>query len=230
MKKNLILTVAIIATNACVFSQTIVHQQLLDTQIRINRDSRDDKGYKHVEGSQYIDANYFKIIIPNSTQTEVAKYNAFTDKIEILNGSDVNELMPEKGVVLSSSDSNKNYIYTDYINKKNESVTGYLDIISDKNSKVLLFKKEQVVLIPEVPAKNPYDAVKPAHFKKMKPEYFIRLKENGGITPLPKNKKEIVKIIPEKEKEINNYIKENKISLSEEKDIIKLTSFLNTIF
>lgn len=226
MKKNLVLTFAIILASNTGFSQVRDYQSVLQTQNRIERDSR-DKQIVNIDGNHYFDVNYFKLNIPGS-QTELAKYNAYTDKIEILNGSDVRVLNPEKGVILASADSKKNYIYTDYINKKNETVVGYLNIIS-KNAKISLFKKEQIILVPASEAKSPYDIPKPAHYKKLEPEYFIQLNENNTIVPFPKKKKEIEKIVTGKEKEITLFIKENKISLTNEEDMIKLTSFLNSI-
>lgn len=226
MKKRILLAFITLATTSGVYSQVRDYQEVIRTQNRIERDSR-DKQIKNVDGSQYFDLNYFKLNIPGS-QTELAKYNAYTDKIEILNGSDVRILTPERGVTLSSVDSKKQYIYTEYTNKKNESVVGYLNIIS-KNPKVSLFKKEQIILVPEAEPKSPYDIPKPAHYKKLEPEYFIQLNEDGKIIPLSKKKKEIEGTVTGKEKETKTFIKENKISLSNEEDLIKLAIFLNSI-
>jgi hypothetical protein len=232
MKKNIVLTFVIILASNVSFSQSrdFQTQKIIQTQNQLDRDGRDNKDKKlnYIDGNHYFDVNPFKLNIPGS-QNELAKYNAFTDKIEILTGgTDVMILTPEKGVILSSLDTKKNYIFTDYLNRKNEPVVGYLDIIS-KNERISLFKKQQIVLIPAVEAKNSYDTPKPAHYKKLEAEYFIQLKENAAIVPFPKKKKEIERIIAGKDKEIETFTKENKISLSDEKDLIRLCAFLNTL-
>lgn len=228
MKTKFILGIAFTAISSFSFSQTFDQEQLANTQARINRESKDKIVHKQIEGSQYADSESFRLKSPDSKEIEIAKYNAFNDKIEVLSGATLRELVPEKNVILSSVDLKKNYIYTDYTNRKNEPTTGYLNIISN-NSKVLLLKKEQVVLVPESPAKNPYDTARSAYYKTAKPEYFIQLEKNGAIIPFPKSKKEVGKIISGKEKEINSFMKENKTSLNEEASIIKLVSFLNSI-
>lgn len=229
MKKNIVLTFAIILASNAGFSQSrdMLTRTINQAQYQLERDGK-GKEANQVDGNHYFDNNPFKLNIPGS-QTEFAKYNAYTDKIEILNaGGDIRILTPEKGAVLASVDAKKKYIYTDYINKKNENVVGYLNIIS-KNSNVSLFKKEQIVLVPATEAKNSYDTPKPAHYKKLDAEYFIQLKENTTIVPFPKKKKEIERIIPGKEKEINTFMKESKISFSDEQDLIRLSVFINTL-
>lgn len=230
MKKNLVITFTIILASKVGFCQSrdMLTRTINQTQNQIERDRIINKDIKQIDGNHYFDNLPFKLSIPGS-QAEFAKYNAYTDKIEIVNAvGDIRPLTPEKGVILASVDTKKNYIYTDYLNKKNETVVGYLNIIST-NSKILLFKKEQIILAPAVDAKNSYNTAKPAHYKKLEAEYFIQLKENATIVPFPKKKKEIGRIITGKEKEINTFIKENKISFSDEDDLIKLSVFLNTL-
>ncbi|MBC8643128.1 hypothetical protein H9W95_00385 [Flavobacterium lindanitolerans] len=62
----------------------------------------------------------------------------------------------------------------------------------------------------------------------MKDEYFIKIGDSE-IKTLPLKKKAIVSIVPEKEKEIASFIKENKISFSEDADLNQLGRFINSL-
>ena len=125
MKKNIVITFAIILASNAGFSQSkdMLTRTINQAQYQIERDGKGNET-KQIDGNHYFDNNPFKLNIPGS-QIEFVKYNAYTDKIEILNANgEIRILTPEKGVVLSSIDTKKNYIYTDYVNKKNVKVVG----------------------------------------------------------------------------------------------------------
>ena len=58
--------------------------------------------------------------------------------------------------------------------------------------------------------------------------YFIGL-GNGNIVEMPTKKKELLKMFPNKEKEIEEFLKSNKISFKDEKDLIVLVNYLDTL-
>lgn len=179
---------------------------------------------KNAEGSQYVSEGFFMVNTPDFDRPFLARYNAFTDKIEV---KDEGVLKPNKEITISSEDSKNNYVYVDYVDKENATQTGYLNLIK-KNTKFNLLKRERIILEPASQPSNSYEQYRPARFKKMEPEYYYRIGDTAAQL-LPKKKKDLEKLAPGKEKELNDFIKNNKISLSKEEDLIKLVVFLDSI-
>jgi len=90
------------------------------------------------------------------------------------------------------------------------------------NGDLTLLAKHRVFLKDAVPAK-PYIEPKPATFIKKKTEYLI-VNTNGDVIPI-KNKKDILALGDAAD--IKSYIKKNKIQISNEKDLIRLVTYLN---
>lgn len=179
------------------------------------------------EGSQYFNEQYFPAK-KNGTENDILiRYNAFNDQIEIKENNNIIVLSPQKDTELVSSNLRNIYVYTDYVIKNGTKLSGYLNIIS-KNKSFTLYKRERIIFEPEVHQTNSYDQYKPPRYKKLDPEYFFK-KNNQDIVLFPKKKKELEKLFLGKEKELNTFIKENKISLSDELDLIKLSNYLNTL-
>ncbi len=179
-------------------------------------------------GSQYFIDAFLPASISGSTTTYLVRYNAYTDQIEVKSSNDeVRPLIAKKDVLVATSDKKNTFEYVDYTSEKDESHTGYLNLISN-NSGVKIYSRMRIYLQPESHPSNGYESYKPAMYKKSSVEYYIKTKD-GGIVYMPSKKKELAKLFLGKDKEINDFIKTNKISLSDEQDLKKLGEFLNTL-
>ena len=178
-------------------------------------------------GSQY----FSEVFVPANVKDKgitLIRYNAYTDQIEYKNNLDkVSPLPSEKDVIITTTDKRNAFEYLDYTTDENENISGYLNLISN-NDKVKIYSRLRVFLQDATEPTSGYTTYKPANYKKASTKYFIRIKEKS-VVALPTRKKDLISMFPGKDKEIAAFIKENKISLSEEEDLKKLGEYLNTL-
>ena len=177
-------------------------------------------------GSQYFNDAFTPATVKDKGITMI-KYNAYLDQIELKGATDqVTVLDAEEGVLIPTSDRRNTYEFVSYTTDENENIKGYLNLISN-NPQVKIYSRLRVFLQPETDTKSGYEAYKPPMYKKAGTKYFIKVKENP-IVQFSK-KKDLAKLFPGKEKEVGDFISKNKISLSEDEDLVKLGEFLNTL-
>ncbi len=177
-------------------------------------------------GSQYFNEGYAPANLQDMGITMI-KYNAYLDQIEIKSAADQTSVLNvQEGQLITTTDGKNAYEFVSYVTDDNETVKGYLNLISN-NSQVKIYERLRVFLQPETDTKSGYEAYKPPTYKKASTKYFIKIKDNK-IVQFNK-KKEIFELFPGKEKQINEYIKSNKISLSDEADLSKLGTYLDSL-
>lgn len=191
--------------------------------------SGDDK--VDVEGSKYIQDDFKQATISLYSGYKFnVKYNAYDDEMEV-QGKDNKSFAlnkSEKNAEVTFLDNNKTYGVYGYLNSEDQSISGYFQKITNGDVANLL-KKERVMFIEEKLSKTGYDAYRPPQFKRLNDQFFIKLKDSPLAIELPKNKKNIANLFPNKKDEILKFIKENKLKTNKEEDLIKLTNFINSI-
>ena len=65
-----------------------------------------------------------------------------------------------------------------------------------------------------------------AKFVESSPNYYFE--KDGVVKPLPAKKKDLLKAYAQNGKALKSYMKENKISLKKESDLVKLAGYLAT--
>ena len=177
-------------------------------------------------GSQYFNDAFTPANIKDKGVTMI-KYNAYLDQIELKGATDqVTVMDAEEGVLIPTSDRRNTYEFVSYTTDENENIKGYLNLISN-SPQVKIYSRLRVFLQPEVDTKSGYESYKPPMYKKANTKYFIKVKENP-IVHFSK-KKDLTKLFPSKEKEVGDFISKNKISLTDDEDLVKLGEFLNTL-
>ncbi|RAR48177.1 hypothetical protein [Flavobacterium lacus] len=224
MKSNSMLFsgITLLLFNYSFYAQQVGIRELNRVTDLISRDKIST--IKNAEGSQFYNENYFLVNSANFDNPFLARYNAYLDKIEI---KDQGYIKPSKDIIIASSDGKENYVYVDYLAEDSEQLTGYLNTLVDK-SKFNIYKREKIILEPEVKPVNSYDQYRAPRFKKMDLEFYYQI-NNELIVLFPKKKKDFEKIFIGKEEKIKIYLKENKTSFSDEDDLIRLSTFLNTL-
>jgi len=181
---------------------------------------------KTVTGTQYYDPLFMTAKL-NEDNLAMVRYNAYSDQIEVKKpNAEITALVPEKDLVITTSDLRYNYEFVSYTTEDSENMMGYLNRIVN-NTNVKIYTRMKVIFQPEVPS-NGYQQLKPANYKKLPLKYFIKIKD-GSIVELSTNKKKVGKLFPGKEAQVTDFIGKNKLSLDKEADITKLADFLNTL-
>jgi len=178
-----------------------------------------------VSGTMYYDESFGQARIDEDAEVIFLRYNAFKDEMEFKQGADTYYLIKDDNTRVDFFNNKKLYQYLKYVDVDKTEKRGFLlEIVGGEKS---LYKSEKIILIPERPTTTGYEISKPAEYKKIKENYYIKIREI--TTPFPKNKKELLKMFPNKNTEISDFLKKNKPSFSKETDLIELTKFLNKI-
>ncbi len=175
---------------------------------------------KNFVGSPYYNPKYISSKIGDTQNYLPIRYNAFLDKVEILNGKDVYELPKSKEFSKLTFKTNGEILL--YIN--DGILYGYFIELVNGNSQLL--KKIKISYQKEVVSNNGLLKGLPARYEIEKPIYFI--KNGDNIIKLTKKSDELINALPADKKDvIKDFVKTNKIKLTEESDLIKLVNFLN---
>ncbi|MFA7687503.1 MAG: hypothetical protein WCY25_06540 [Moheibacter sp.] len=173
---------------------------------------------------QYFEGNFSSALI-SSDETETVyklRYNAYFDEIEYEDNGKRYYLAKTIDETVYFRELNKKYVCMNYT-YDGENKTGFLVeiFVGDKYS---VYKREKI----EYFIGHKADEVKTTgsqQYKKLKDVYFIEMNEN--LVPIPNSKKKFSSMFGEKESEVFEYLKENKISLNDLMDLRQLFRHLN---
>jgi hypothetical protein len=179
---------------------------------------------KNIAGSPFDDEKFMPAKISGVNEVAMIRYNAYVDQIEVeVEGSTYNLPKKDDYSQIVFVGTNNTISLKSYIDSKGINTYGYLfEITSNSKSKVYL--KKIIVLTPEKEPISSYDSYVPAKYNSGTNEYYFEL--NGQIRFMPKGKKDLIALFPNKKTEIQSFLKQNKISFKEESDIIKISEFL----
>lgn len=190
-------------------------------------DLRPYENSSKVEGSQYVIDKFLPATIEGVEGTHLMRYNALNDDIEYQKEEDkifVLDKTNKKYDVVFLNNKQKYGVY-EYVDFSGESTKGFL--IELYASNLSLLKREKVKYVSDKYPKNGYEDLVPAHYERAADEYYI--KQGDNIVAFPKNKKLLLAMYPEKKSEISNYLKSNRVSFKNERDLISTVAFLSTL-
>lgn len=182
------------------------------------------------QGSPYIDENYQPVKIPSfDNKVYMGRYNAYNGEMEIKVKQDVVIALDinsaEYEVVFLNQ--GKTYKTFNYTTERGITMKGFLVVVNEGENATLL-KAERIKYYDKVPAASSYQQDKPAKFRKESDVFYIKTKTDI-VQHLPTKKKDLLKAYPKHSKAIKAYLKENKIKLSREEDLIKVVEYLGSI-
>ena len=176
------------------------------------------------EGSPYMDEEFTEASI-TSSENEVfekvpLRYNIYNDIFEVQMEDAVYKLR-RGGIVSEVSLPGHSFIYSpyDYLSSEEE---GYLELLAKGN--YTLYKKYRVIFKKAEPA-QPFMDAKPAMFQKRDALFFIAQDNDQPV--FIKNKRSLEDIAGEKGKALKEFIKDTRLKIRNEEDIIKAVKFLN---
>ena len=184
------------------------------------------------QGSPYINDSFMpvRIQLGDEAKIYIGRYNAYKGDMEIKVDGKAKPIaldITKQDYTIIFVNTKVTYKVYNYLNDKNNSQRGFLvDVKINDNASLL--RKESIKFVQATAAQSSYQKDTPAQFKRLKDAYYIKYKDNA-IVEMPKKKKEIAAMFPEKSKEILKFIKSEKIKTSKEKDLIKLVDYINSI-
>lgn len=231
MKKNiLILTLTILFNFVSVLGQQRSPVLTLEgNSLRTNSYVAEiDASSNNILGSPYYEDYFAKAYVSSMDTIVDVRYNVANDEMEIKIKDFVGKINKVDSLLIKFEVSNRIYQNLSY-DYNNERQKGFLMAIT-KNQIVNLYVKQVIKLIPfqaESISYNKITEAVQAHYKNAEPIYFLDIKKS--IIEMPSKKKELLKMFPNNEKEIETFLKTNKISFKDEEDLILLVNYLDTL-
>jgi len=150
-------------------------------------------------------------------------FNISSNRIEAL----LNEDSAEKVFVFNTRDLKKVRIgLKTFVNKNIDKGPNYLLEVIQEGDKIALYKSHKtVVIVAEV---NPMTKQKMGKDKiTIENSYYVE--KNGKIEEVKMKKSNLLKLMSNKKREVNSFMKENKINTSKEADLFKTFQYYNTL-
>lgn len=223
MKYFLILLLSLTTTvtvkaQANFFNEQIRFNRFMD---KVNSPKGDKLMYADIEGNAYFAKGFATANIENATSLIKARYNTYTDTVELLNGEEIFELpkTAKYSRIMFQSPAATLLL----MNVENLPQGYYFELVPGKYS---LLGKRQVEFREGAKAINSFTPAIAPKFEAMAPIYY--LKNGSQIIKIGKKESDFVNALPDHKNETADFIKKNKIKLNKEEDLIKLVKFLNS--
>lgn len=182
-----------------------------------------------INGSKYLTDNFIRAKISDFNDKVFAiRYDIYNDQMEFQDGDNKIYVINKDNISreILFLDSKDTYRIFDYIDGEFGVKSGYFSILYSLE-KYKILKKNKVLFIDRKESSTGYDAPRPATYKKTKDRYYLILDDAPAVL-IDTNKKRFSSIFINREKEVLSFIKKNKISLSNDSDLIELVRFLNS--
>ena len=178
-----------------------------------------------VQGSAYFDTIYKsgKVIMNGKALApSMMRYNAYTDEFELDNGQAV-----PKEADIKVDLGNSIYQFMNYMDKgSHKKEKGYLTPLNEGNT-VLFLKTRKEYLKASIP-KTGFDTYEEAKFKNDLGHYLLK-KDRTIAEEIKLNKKSILKEIDNGSGDLKKYVSDNNLDLKEEKDVVRLLDYYNSL-
>lgn len=203
-----------------------IHSQMLFSQVGLGVNAQsfyetlyfknNKYEYKDIKGSPYLNTE-FKLADVGANYKDIpTRYNSYTDSFEFKKDESIYVIPKEDNL---SKIVFKNTKQTFILIPVNDTKM-YLEQINGSG----LLKKRTTVFKEFRKATSSYEQDVPASFENIAPKYYYLSKE-GKVTEL--SKKSIANSLPEKEKELKSFMKQNNLSFDKESDLLKIADFLD---
>ncbi|AXT20069.1 hypothetical protein D7030_02815 [Flavobacteriaceae bacterium AU392] len=170
-------------------------------------------------GTPYVDNEFSFAKINKSKEFYLVRYNAYQDVMEVKKN--------EKTKIITL-DNNKDYVISlndkEYITRTFASgERGIVHIIWDDIDHAL-FQKENVKLTPATKAKTSYHTSIKAKYSEISNEYYMDF-GNKSLIKVPKNKKKFYALFSNSAKNVQQFVKKEKLKIDNKEDLIKIVKY-----
>ena len=206
-------------------SQTKELQEYNNLLLRTQESQSLKLEYTNIEGNPYSNEELIPgtIVFVSGNQMDniPLRYNWYRKDMEFENEGKV-LAMPEMKEIDHIIINGNKYVPFYYL----KSIKGYLvELVKGEYS---LFRAEDVRFINAKPPASGYDDYQPAKFDWYRTKYYV-ISLKGNVIELAPSKKKLVQQFPGYEKQISNFIKENKLTVRKEEDLTAIIEMLNSL-
>ncbi|AXG68505.1 hypothetical protein KORDIASMS9_00720 [Kordia sp. SMS9] len=183
------------------------------------------------DGSQYFDEEFKEVKVSATSKAIKGRYNAFFDEMEIENGKEkgwINKYRQREKIIFT--EDNTVYKILDGDDRPEMSALGYYEVLLESN-RVALYKKNAKKLavgLEQSPYMIPVQEVV-TEFQKLKTEYYVEFNNNGNAQKLSRTRRGVAKLFVGKEDIVKAYIKENKLKVINDEDLIQIITYVNSL-
>lgn len=225
IKAYLLFLVTFLLSCESAFSQGNIYNEWSELQRKLRLTRSVDEMKFEYDGTPYLYKEFSDAELNLSTgqvyKTIPMNYNVHNDEFEFLK-DDVAFALRHNTMVSSIIMNDKTFFFLTYHYKTSE-VSGFLELIVD--GKTRIYKRHRVIYQEPKEAVG-YQEAQKASFHPGQPDYLIDL-DNGHILYF-KKLNNIADMVPDITLELKKYIKDNKLKIKREEDIIKLAYYLNS--
>ncbi|HMG91977.1 MAG TPA: hypothetical protein VK589_18100 [Chryseolinea sp.] len=179
---------------------------------------------EEIAGSPYMDDKYKEGMIYYGDKNYKApiRYNAYQDLIEYQQNG--------KALTLDANQSIKKVIVGDEVfvpltPAGNTKKPGYFALLD--SGKLNLYSKKRIVYMPFKKQGKLDGSDQPAEFKKSPDIFYFQL--GDGQLQEVDNMKSLIASLPDKQDELTQYVKKEKISPKKEKDLLQFVKYYNSL-
>ena len=178
-------------------------------------------------GTQYYIEQFTPATVNGGREMSLVRYNAYSDEMEVKTEGEIMVMSPSDNMLVHLTNNRADYKFVQYTNKEGNAAQNYLIVISN-NPNLTIYKKERIEFQPEQHPTGGYQRYKAPNYRKLEPHYFIQI-NNGPVVYMSDKKKDVYELVTGKEKEIKDFIKDNKIDTSDDADMQQLGNYLSSI-
>lgn len=173
-------------------------------------------------GTSYINVNFLPAKIMDSDEIYSMRYNAYEDVLEVgINGE--HYYSPKKfNYPITFVESNKTYQVFSHRGRNN------FFVVLNSGKNIYLLLREKINFYDEQKSKGELQKYKPPTLKREADSFFIGYKNNKA-TKLPRKKKNFLKLFSSKSKDVETYLKRNKLGFKKKEDLIKIFVYYSTL-
>ncbi|HDZ41108.1 MAG TPA: hypothetical protein ENH59_05455 [Bacteroidetes bacterium] len=223
----LLLFLVFLLSSSLAFTQVVYESNIYEHMDYLRRDRLisdfNPKAYENIDGTPYLIQEYEegKVYLKSGeVLTGKFRFDLYANQVQFTNEDRRYVIAyPEKIYKIELNGNTLKYI--DYKIDAGIDHNYFFTLIEGYYS--LYLKKSKTLKDPV--ATKPYQQARPARFLDHKDYYYVKIGENPAKRV--RNKKDIVKMCEENFPDVRNYMKEEKLRISDEYDLVKLITHIN---
>jgi len=180
-----------------------------------------------IKGSPYSNEVYVPAKVNDIKKTHAIRLNIVTNSLEV-------KISDSKSIILDSNNnfdiqlvdgSNRKFKTIAYPDENLEPMKAVLEVIAAKEN-YTLYKRERKIFV-EARKGGTYTDKKPAEYVSIPPIYYIAFEKNQamGLVEISRKKKNFFALFEKYGKQVGQFAKKEKLSISENNDIVEILDF-----